>query len=112
MTPLAPEGSVTQAARVLTGTVIYVDGFGNLVTNLSRERIEAFAGRASQGRLLIRLGRRPPIGLRDTYSHVPAGTPVALFGSFGMLEIAIRDGHAASLLSAEVGTAVTVKAGR
>jgi S-adenosylmethionine hydrolase len=109
ITPLATEVGVTQAARALTGTVIYVDGFGNLVTNLSRERIEAFAGRASQGRLLIRLGRRPPIGLRGTYGDVPAGTPLALFGSFGMLEIAIRDGHAAGSLGAEVGTAVTLK---
>ncbi|HXD89447.1 MAG TPA: SAM-dependent chlorinase/fluorinase [Candidatus Binataceae bacterium] len=112
ITPPALEGGVTQAAGVLTGAVIYVDGFGNLVTNLSRERIEAFAGRAPQDRLSIGLGRRPPIRLRGTYGDAPVGTPLALFGSFGTLEIAIRDGHAAGLLSAEVGAVVTVITGR
>ena len=32
----------------------------------------------------------------QAYGDVPSGAPLATFGSFGLLEIAIRDGSAAS----------------
>jgi S-adenosylmethionine hydrolase len=110
--PLATAASVSQGPGLLTGAVIYIDGFGNLVTNLSRGRVEAFAGRAPQGRLSVRLGRRPPIRLCGTYGDAPAGTTLALFGSFGMLEVAQREGNAAKFFGAKVGATITVKVGR
>lgn len=112
ITPLAIPAGVSKAPGELTGAVIYIDGFGNLVTNLSRGQVEAFAGDVPQDRLLIRVERRSPIRLCGTYSDVPVGTPLASFGSFEMLEIALRDGDAARAFGVEVGAAVTVKVGR
>ena len=108
MTPLESPAAITKAGRTLIGSVVYVDTFGNLVTNLSREAVEAFAGRVPQDRLSVRLGRRGPLALGVTYGDVPRGTALALFGSFAMLEIAVREDDAARLLKAGVGDRVVV----
>jgi S-adenosyl-L-methionine hydrolase (adenosine-forming) len=109
MKPLDALLAVAHSPRTLIGRVIYVDGFGNLVTNLSRAHIEGFAARTPQDRLLVRLGRRRPIAMGRTYGDAPPGKPLALFGSFGMLEVAIRDGDAAARFKTSVGEVVTVE---
>jgi S-adenosylmethionine hydrolase len=88
---------VREADGWLRGEVIVVDRFGNAVTNLL----------GVHGGDLI-LGDRT-IPLRRTYADVAAGEPVALVGSSGLLEIAVRDGNAARLLGLERGTVVRVR---
>lgn len=112
MVTLEPAAGVRATSRSLTGEVIYVDGFGNLVTNLSRAEVDRFAGRCGRDRLSVKVGRHPRFGLYATYGRAPAGEPLALFGSFEMLEIGVRDGHAAVHFGAGAGTAVTVKMGK
>lgn len=109
MVRLDPQAGVHETGRELVGNVIYVDGFGNLVTNLSREQVDRFAGRRGEGRLTIRVGRHPRFGLYATYGEVAAGEPLALFGSFEMLEIGVRDGDAATRLGASAGSSVTLR---
>jgi S-adenosylmethionine hydrolase len=103
---------VSQTRQILKGTVVYVDGFGNLVTNISRGACDRFAEQHRQDRLLVKVGRHPHFGLYSTYGEVPTGTPLALFGSFEMLEIAVRDGDAAAYFAAGAGTTVTVRVGK
>jgi S-adenosylmethionine hydrolase len=83
------------------GAVIYVDRFGNLVTNLPLE-----PGRSLEGSAEID-GRRCP--LARTYSEVSEGELVALRGSSGLLEIACHAGNAARILGAEPGHVVTFR---
>ena len=45
-------------------------------------------------------------GPASAYSDVPEGQPLALFGSSGHLEIAVRNGHAARQLGLRVGDTV------
>ena len=51
---------------------------------------------------VIRAGKKS-IGIHKTYSGVPVGEPVALVGSSGLLEIAVRNGNAAKRLGLRVG---------
>lgn len=81
----------------LLGEVIAIDRFGNLVTNL-----------VSTGDHIVEFARRR-LQLRATYRDVAPGTLVALVGSSGLVEIALRDGHAAQSLGAEVGAPVTLR---
>ena len=46
--------------------------------------------------------------IRRTYWDVAPGKPLALIGSSGLLEIAVRDGSAAKDLRLKVGDEVTV----
>jgi S-adenosylmethionine hydrolase len=110
MVRLRLDASVGETSDQVKGEVIYVDGFGNLITNLTRSRIERFAERCGQDRLVVTVGGRRRLRLSRTYADVPLGALAALFGSFEMLEIAVRDGSAATRLKAGAGSAVVIRA--
>ena len=86
----------------LHGEVIYVDGFGNLVTNVPEAALPA------GGRCTIEVASTRIPGVAPSYSAVMPGTPVALIGSWGLLEIAVRNGSARSALKAAVGQPVVI----
>jgi S-adenosylmethionine hydrolase len=81
----------------LEGEVIVVDRFGNAVTNLIGLR----GGTVELG------SRRIPV--RHTYAEAAPGEPVALTGSTGFVEIAIRDGDAATALGISRGDKVVLR---
>gem|GEM_PF-36225 len=81
------------------GRVAVVDHFGNLITDLD-------ASLAAPGGAALIAGRRLP--LRGTYGEAAPGEALALVGSFGTVEIAVRDGDAARALGVGVGAPVTL----
>lgn len=76
------------------GEVLYVDRFGNAITNLPG---------SDNGALLVGAIRAPVV---PAYGEGAAGAPIALIGSTGRLEVAIRDGNAAGELGLGPGDAV------
>lgn len=78
----------------VVGEVIAIDRFGNAVTNL----VGARSGIVAAGGV--------PVPIRATYADVTPGAPVALIGSTGLLEIAVREGSAASTLGISRGMPV------
>jgi S-adenosylmethionine hydrolase len=93
---LAPDG--------LRGEVIFVDHYGNLVSNIPAEAFLAFAARPVR----ITVGDQEVPRCVRAYADAEPGTLVALVGSAQRLEIAVTQGHAAQRLGASVGTPVTV----
>jgi len=81
----------------IAGVVITVDRFGNAVTNLMSWR----------GGVVEANGRRLP--LARTYADVGTGEAVALIGSSGLVEVAVRDGSAAALLGLKRGSEVVLR---
>jgi S-adenosylmethionine hydrolase len=81
-------------------TVIHLDHFGNVTTNVPADLV-------TDARR-IRLGRRSLGPIRQTYADVPIGHALALIGSSGLLEIAIRNGHAANALKLKPGDQLTI----
>ena len=75
--------------RSLTGTIIHLDKFGNLITNLKSEALP-------KGDLEVIVGGRTIRGLRTSYEG--GGELLAIVGSSGYLEIASEKGSAAQLL--------------
>lgn len=98
-----------ETASELRGEVIYVDGFGNLITNIGREMIAEFATRFPTTELSVRIGRGGPMKILEAYGKARKGTPLAIPGSFGTLEIAVRDANAAHRFDAGVGARVSVR---
>jgi hypothetical protein len=99
-----------ESPREVRGEVIYVDGFGNLVSNIDRPTAERFGTRFRQKSLSVRIKRGAVMRLLDAYGDAPKGAPLAIFGSFGLLEVAIRDGNAAMHFAAGTGTSVSLTA--
>jgi S-adenosylmethionine hydrolase len=100
----------TESSRTLRGEVVYVDGFGNLVSNIDRRTAEQFGSRFRHKSLSVRIKGGAAMGILDTYGDAPKGASLAIFGSFNLLEIAIRNGNAAAKFAAGPGTPVSVVA--
>ena len=83
------------------GVVIHVDVYGNATTNILAPE------RPAEGRW--HAGGHDVGPLRRTYADVPVGNPLALVGSSGLVEVAVRDGSAAQILGLRVGDAVEVR---
>ena len=92
----------------LQGKVIYVDGFGNLVTSIDRAALDAFAASFRAARLLVKIDSGAAMEILQAYADAPTGASLAILGSFELLEIAIRDGSAASHFGLGEGAPVTV----
>ena len=103
---------VTEAGNELRGGIVYIDGFGNLVTNIDRKCLEHFAGRFRGFNLSVRIGRGASIEILKAYGEARPGSTLALFGSFEMLEVAVRDGSAADKFAGATGMPVMVRAVR
>ena len=84
------------------GEVVYVDSFGNLVTNIS-----AACMRPVTGRIRVKFQGKS-VDFVATYGDAECGQVIALLGSSGWLEIAISGGNARETLKAEAGEAVHV----
>jgi S-adenosylmethionine hydrolase len=81
----------------IEGVVITVDRFGNAVTNMLSWR----------GGVVEANGHRLP--LVRTYADVASGDALALVGSSGLVEIAVRNGSAATTLGLARGDAVVLR---
>ncbi len=90
------------------GQVLYVDRFGNLISNISHADLEVVVG-SNASRLSVFVGPLRVGPLRTTYGDVAPGEIVAVIGSTGMLEVAINQGNAAAQLRASPGTIVVVR---
>lgn len=75
------------------GTVIYIDRFGNLITNFQIKKI-----RPAELKIKEHL-----VYLQNTYGDVKEGELLALTGSSGLIEIAVRNGSAKEMLYADYG---------
>lgn len=82
----------------LLGEVISIDRFGNAITNLVGLR----TGTVEAAGLSL--------SLRRTYGEAPVGAPIAIVGSSGLIELAVRDGNAARVLRLTRGSAVVYRA--
>lgn len=89
----------------LTGSVVRIDRFGNLVTNVDRRRCERLTG---AGDVDIAVGGCAVGRLVETYADMGRGEVCALFGSTDHLELAVNMASAAEMLGLQVGASVRV----
>jgi S-adenosylmethionine hydrolase len=75
---------------------------------VDRSGLPGFDASFHADRLFVKIKGSAPMKILDAYGDAPVGSPLATFGSFGMLEIAVRDGSAAARFAAAPGAPVTV----
>lgn len=86
----------------LSGEVLFVDSFGNLITNLNPAELRTPPTRLKVG------GRSHRFQWVDSYAQARPGSLVMLTSSNGLLEIAVAQGNAGRKLRARVGTRVVI----
>jgi len=92
----------------LSGEVLHMDDFGNIITNISKEDLRK--ARITEGsRLYITLsGKATRMKFCSTYGEAPARTPLTLIGSHDFLEIAINQGNASKRFKTKVGDTIII----
>jgi S-adenosylmethionine hydrolase len=93
------------SADTLTGEIVYLDRFGNLVSNIGKKDFSNFV---QKGKFKIFVRNKTIDRLSDSYSEVHPPKPLALFDSFSFLEIAVNSNSAEKLLNAKKGTAIKI----
>lgn len=89
---LSGVGSAERTDAGLVGRVLYVDRFGTMVTNVARQQLEAF--RESSSEWTVSVNGESIGAIRSAYAEAAMGSPVAMMGSCGLLEIAVNQGRA------------------
>ena len=97
---LFPIPEPTADARGFHATVVHIDRFGNLITNLQAAAVPPGA--------VAWYGASRPAHLVRSYGEASAGEVVLLEGSSGLLELAVNRGSAAALTGLGRGDAVDI----
>ncbi|WP_375314908.1 S-adenosyl-l-methionine hydroxide adenosyltransferase family protein [Schlesneria sp. DSM 10557] len=99
-----PLATPTFSQSSITGRIIDVDRFGNLITNIAASLLPE-----DRNSLRFEAGPCQVHELSRCYADAPVGEPLALIGSCGRLEFAIRDGNAAEEFQLSRGRRVVVR---
>jgi S-adenosylmethionine hydrolase len=93
-------------ADTLIGNVLYIDTYGNAITNIDK----VFFERSANGRkFVIETTSKTKIReIKKHYSDVVEGELVALFNASGLLEIAVRNGLINRLFNLRVADSIKI----
>ena len=104
-----PEPELRAADAVAAATMLYVDSFGNIALNVTREHLEAI-GCARGARVELELGgERYFATAARTFGDAREGDVILYEDSYRNMSIAINRGSAADLLHAVAGREVTIR---
>ena len=93
---------------ILVGEIVYVDRFGNLISNLTPAHLEGARAVTKRRQPVIRIGERIINGLVNSYSEGLAEKPSALINSDGRLEIFLKEASVADSLHLRRGARIEV----
>jgi len=95
--------------NVIIGSVIFIDSYGNAITNITREVFSrVFDGRTF--RILIKSNKYYTEKISRLYSDEPVGEIVTLFNMLDLLEVSINGANLCQLFGVDTGDAVRVEA--
>ena len=92
--------------REAQGEILYIDRFGNAITNLQEELLAGFERKRC--RIIVR--GKPVAAVHSHYGAAPTGKPAAVVSSSGFLELAVNGGSAARKFRLKVGDPILVRA--
>ena len=93
---------------VINGSVIYIDSYKNVLTNIHIELFQQI-GKGRSFEILVQSNHYRIKSLNRKYGDSSPGELLALFNSLGLLEIAINQGNAADLLNLALNSSIRIK---
>lgn len=93
--------------NVITGKIIYIDSFQNVITNIDKTIFEK-AGQNRPFTIYVQSKGNRITRINKSYNETSEGELLAIFNSGGYLEIAIRNGKAAELFNLTTSSAIMV----
>ena len=106
-----PQNGAVHRDGEIVGHVVFVDRFGNLLTNVTEQDLSDGFPTIPEERIQVLAFGRVIRGLSRSYGEAPVGTILAVIGSSGRLEIAQVGGDASERLGLGEGDFVRVRIG-
>jgi hypothetical protein len=95
---------------VIIGSIIFIDSYGNAISNITREVFyRVFENKPY--RILIQSNKNYTEDISQKYSDVPVGEMLARFNQLELLEISINGADVSELLSLSVGSVLRIDVG-
>lgn len=91
----------------ILGRIVYIDRFGNLISNITARMISRRWRDADNIEVLC--GGPVAVPLRSTYGEAPGGQVLALVNSMGLVEVAANAARACDVLDAGIGSHVRLR---
>jgi S-adenosylmethionine hydrolase len=97
---------ITRNQKSISGEAIYIDGFGNIITNIpSTELNQNLYGKLTtvespNSKFVVEFCR--------SYSDITVGELLVLIGSHGYLEISVNQGNAAVMTKIQIGDKIVI----
>ncbi|MGB9713712.1 MAG: SAM hydrolase/SAM-dependent halogenase family protein [Candidatus Bathyarchaeales archaeon] len=98
---------VVRKRNSLIGEVLHIDGFGNIITNFSKEDFEKLGVKEVVEVRLKDVELR--LKLCKAYAETEPQKPLAIIGSHNFLEISINQGNAARTFRAKIGDKIVLR---
>lgn len=96
------------SGSAITGRIVYVDRFGNLISNITPLHLKEVQAKQRRQTLTVRIAGLEIDGLVPTYAGGGKNTVHALINSNGQLEVFVKEGSAAELLKCQPGDPIEV----
>ncbi len=109
LTSLPPLHALIGSDRIVA-EVIHIDRFGNAITNLREEDFEEWLESLGWRSWEARIAGETFSSIASHYVEVPKGTPLLVFNSYGLLEVAVREGSAERTLGIRKGDRLDLRA--
>ncbi len=104
---LVPIRALIQKGTI-TGQIIYIDSYGNVTTNISKELFKSVS-QEREFEILVQSNHYRITKINQNYHESSEGDFLALFNSSGLMEIAINKGNLAELLQLDINSDIRIK---
>lgn len=92
--------------QILFGRIVYIDHFGNAITNITQEEINTFRSVTKKSYAGIKIGDVVIKEIQTHYEEGATGLPGALINSMGHVEIFVKQGRAVDRCALHLGQTV------
>ena len=103
-----PKDEPKMDGEKLIGKIVYIDHFGNLISDITPTDLQTFRSVTKRDVQAIHLGDVRIGGMKTHYAEGALGLPEALINSNGQLEIFIKQGSALDRFGAQIGQRIEV----
>ncbi|MBU1862875.1 MAG: SAM-dependent chlorinase/fluorinase, partial [Candidatus Omnitrophica bacterium] len=93
----------SKTKNTIKGTMIHIDHFGNIITNITAKEVRGWRS------VITTIKNKEIHGLSSSYASVAKGKLLVIEGSTGFFEIARREGSAAHFLKVQKGTKIMMR---
>lgn len=98
----------TIEANVITGSILYIDSYGNAITNITKELFDRI-GHNNSFEIFVQSKHYTLDEITTNYNIIPPGELLAVFNTSGLLEIAINRGNASRLLNLNQNSTIRIE---